>query len=365
MFYFRKTFPIWIFSTIYFLVNPEQSLATGPFAGPSYKTYKFGYIEGSIQMERFFSDANFDNKGKGNALGTTYTNYLRSYDYTYKTRFTYSSNFAFSGGFNTRTVDTDDGLLARSRTGLAETFLGFDYRWIWSQLELILDYRGTYSNYLVPDSDSTDYPIWGDGSNSSQTLFQLQKKFGNLLSYAFAGYNYRDKGLSDYYPLGIGAQWALGGWVLGGELKAALLGNPDVYETADTGRHDELKKVNGGSYKFFSSDPEWATLELNFKYRLTSQFAFAGGGGTTLLGYNIADGNFWYLGLQIQWPFIIKEPQGKADVQKKWTEFIPESPNFKRRSGSPPAEPEIPSQNDLDLDSENKIEDTEPELNND
>lgn len=365
MFYSCGTFVCSILIALFAWLTPVQSFAIGPFAGPSYKTYKFGYLEGSVQMERFFSDANFDNNGKNQASGTNFSNYLRSYDYTYKGRLTYTPNFAISGGFITRSVDTDDGILARSRTGLAEIFLGADYRWIWSGLEFIIDYRATYSNYIVPDDESTDYPIWGDGSNSSQTLFQLQKKFGNILGYTFAGYNYRNKGLSDYYPLGLGAQWALSGWVLGGELKAALLGDPDVYGTEDTGRHDQLKKVNANSYKFYSSNPEWVSLELNFKYRLTSQFAFNGGGGTTILGYNIADGNFWYLGLQIQWPVIIKEPQGKADVQKKWPEFIPETPNLKKESESPPPEPEPDSTNPNNSDSQNNSEDNEPEFNTD
>jgi hypothetical protein len=333
MFYSRAACLLSPFFILIFNFFPGKSLAVGPFAGPNYKVYKLGYLEGSFQMERFLTEANFDNKGNTTSLGTTYTNYLRSYDYTYKGRLTYTSNFALSGGINTRSVDTDNGLLVRSRTGVGEVFLGADYRWQLGETDIILDYKATYSPYRTPDADNTDHPIWGDSANSAQTILILQRKFGTVLGYGFGGYNYRDNGLSDYYILGLGTQWALGGWVIGGELKGSLLGDPDIYYSSEkSGRHDQLKDVNAGSFKYYSTNPEWISAEFNFKYRLTTQFAFNAGGGTIFKGYNIADGNFWYLGLQLQWPVFMQELTGRADVQKKEPEFIPDIPSSKRKT---------------------------------
>jgi hypothetical protein len=321
------------FFLIFFALGvPINSVALGPFAGPNYKVYKLGYLEGGLQLERFYSDANFDDKGKESSLGTNYTNYLRSYDYTYSVRLAYTKNFALSGGFIARSVDSDDGTLVRSRTGIGEIYLGADYRWLLGETEAIIDYRIAYSPFVVPNSESTEHPIWGDGANSSQGLLILQRKFDSLMIYAFGGYNYRDNGLSDYYPLGFGLQKAVAGWIVGGETKLALLGDKDVHYTPDNSeRHDQLKQVNAGSLKYYSTNPEWVSIELNFKYRLTTQFAFNGGGGTILKGFNVADGNFFYLGLQLQWPVFLQEITGQAEVQKKEPYFVPDTPTFKKK----------------------------------
>jgi hypothetical protein len=315
------------------ILIPFKSKAVGPFAGPQYKVYKLGYLEGGFQMERFYTDANYDDKGNIESLGSTYRNYLRSYDYSYKGRLTYTPNFAISGGFINHSVDTDDGKLVRSRSGLSEVFLGADYRWVFGETELIFEYKGAYSLYKVPTADNTEYPIWADGVNSGLAAVFLQRKFGSSFGYVFGGYNYRDDGLSDNYLMGLGLQFAFDGWVVGGEIKGALLaGNDLLYDSTNSKRHEQIKEVNAGSYKYYSTNPEWATLEVNCKFRLTSQLAFNAGGGTIFKGINMADGSFLYLGLQVQWPVFLQEISGQAEVQKKAPDFIPNAPSIKKKN---------------------------------
>ncbi len=306
-----------------FLSFTNIAYAISSQMGPSYKLYKVGNLESQIHWETFYTNANYNDNVELKTLTPSGT-FLRNYNMDLKFRLISNSNSGWKWGAQGTAINAQSPQVTKNRSALTALWFGIDHRFETSSVEFIVDGDFIISPYRV-DVNQTD-AVAGDGANILQGKLLVQKKWPSLIGYLYGGYVFRDSGMSDYVPVGLGLQWGIYDWILGSELKGALLSiEDDQYKAATSKRHVLLNKTNMGSFKYYSTNPEWFTGEVNLKFKLTDQFAFTGGVGTTLVGRNYSQGTFVYLGLDMQWPAFLETPKGKSAVQRgKEDEFVPQ-----------------------------------------
>lgn len=217
------------------------------------------------------------------------------------------------GGFNYGSVESYDGSLTRSNSGFNEILAGGQY-WI------------KFGGYRFAPALDIVYPLFrvsrggddallGEGALKVRAGSWMFLRYGNFHPFLYLGYEYRDEGRSHAIPYAIGAKWRAKPIFV----QIDYSGFERLFDNADTenrqSREVFLRRVDGGSYRYYAINPSISEIALSAGYSFGSVSVHAGA-SYTVNGSSVAGGLAWFGGLKFS-------PSGVKEESENFDRFAP------------------------------------------
>lgn len=273
--------------------NSEKSWGYNP-----YQIFRKDRIDIELTANYFKSEINFGSDGTQQNL--TSGNYFQNIDMTPTARWEYFEDIGFVAGLNVAASESSDPLTTRKNSIVNRVDLGADYLFWNSDIHETF-VRFIYSHPLEKNSGSTDSVSTSDGATEIKPEIIMRFNLDGLYPYVQGGLNYRSEGLSTLATYGAGIELRFSEIGLG----AAILGRASIkdddYTNSIAVRDAVNNRVNGGSKKYFSVNPNSTDLELSMVFSASENLLFKLFGGSTLIGSNSAVG--YNAGLSVNFNF--------------------------------------------------------------
>ncbi|GIL16646.1 MAG: hypothetical protein BroJett040_03970 [Oligoflexia bacterium] len=273
------------------------------FAYKDLKSYPQNYWEINAGYRFFQATANYSSSGGSfSSLPSGYGYKLHNVDIGTRStvpdlNMAYFTEFQIAAGESTTPYST------RTNSALTSALIGTDF----------IMHQGTFS--LIPEFTFL-YPFKRNDVNSDAVAINegAMEIAGRLIAQtqwaksrlgAYVGFTYRDENRASLIPYGLTADYALGKWKLGADLKGYTYSNYDKDTNNELARNAWTISSNGGSLKHYSINPALLETHLWAQVQVSKDFVMDFGGGTTLNGSNNAAGWNAFLGLTYRVPSII------------------------------------------------------------
>jgi hypothetical protein len=174
-------------------------------------------------------------------------------------------------------------------------------------LRLVPSLYGTWT--LQEVNRNTNDVITGEGANQAELGAWAIIEAGALEPYAYAGYRYQEDGRAHLMPWRVGSQVNLAGFFFRGELGGHLTLRDDEFTANSSARRDVTNRVNAGSYRYYSVDPNLIEARLEGGIPASRELEIVGGATHTLAGESVAYGYSLYLGIRYS-----QNPKDRRDV---------------------------------------------------
>lgn len=257
------------------------------FASNPYQIFHQDRIDIDIRTNFFKTQANFASDGTQQSLPAD--NYLQNIDVTSSLRWELIEDLGFIGGFNVATSETSDVLTTRKNSTLNRIDVGADYLFINSDVAQTF-LRLMYSHPLESTALDTDSASNSDGVSEIQADIVARFDWDGFYPYAQAGVNARSAGLSTLATYAVGAEMRFSEIGFGVSVLGRTSITDDEYTSNSTIRDAVNNRVNAGSKKYFSVNPNSTDIEANINFAASQTLLFKFFGGYTLLGSNSAVG---------------------------------------------------------------------------
>jgi hypothetical protein len=283
------------------------SNATNP-----YQVFSHNRIDFDIRTSYFKTQANYLADGQQQAL--TGGNYLQNIEFTPSVRWEMVENLGLIAGFNVASSESSDALSTRKNSIINRVDIGADYLF-WSSAYHDLFFRLSYSHALEKISFNTDAVSNSDGANEIKPQVVLRYHLDGIYPYAEVGLNYRSEGLSMLatYEAGLEARFTEFG--VGAAFKGKASIKDDEYTNSSNIRDAVNSRVNAGSKKYFSVNPNSTDLELNLNFSASKDLLFKTFAAHSLLGSNSAVG--YTIGLNVNYNFDADSGYKKSSTLPK------------------------------------------------
>lgn len=269
------------------------------FAINHYKHFEAGIWQAQSQVSYLKSKTNFNTSGKISDLPNS--NYFQIIDITSGVKYGISDDFNAFGNFNVGIAESNSTDATRSNSTLNKILVGGEYLLGNSFPQFILEFYGLFD--LEKVDNGQDNVMNSEAANELTGKLNLQFDFSSFYIFGYGGYSYRDKGRSNLFPWGLNAEWAFDGTTLGGE----IFGFQSITDDKDKGAANEVvrdalrSRVNGGSAKYYTTNPSVIDSNLYLKIGFGRDFMIWIAGGIPLVGNNYSNGPHVESGLR--WTF--------------------------------------------------------------
>ena len=269
------------------------------FAINHYKHFQSQAWEVQSQASYLKTKSNFNTSG--NIADLPKSNYFQIVDITTGVKYGLSDDFNVYGNFNIGNAESNGTDALRTNSTLNKVSVGGEYLWGNEFPQFIPEFSVLMD--LEKIDDTQDHVLNSEGANEFTGKLNLQFDFRQFYIFGFGGYTYRDKGRSNLFPWAMNAEWALSGMTLGGE----LFGFQSISDDKDKGSANEVirdalrSRVNGGSAKYYSTNPSVVDSNLYLKIGFGNDFVTWIAGGIPLIGNNYSNGFHAEAGLR--WTF--------------------------------------------------------------
>lgn len=213
-------------------------------------------------------------------------------------RYAFLSQMAIYSGLSFGNVESNNGTNTRTNSALTDFFLGADYQLFQSQSwSLYSDFSYAHSNEKIDLNG--DEALASDGASEFKALVAVIVKSESLAGFAKVGYNYRTEGLSSLFLYGLGGEYLSGHSAIGIELDGLSSVKDDEQTASPAVRETLTNRVNAGSKKYFSINPNSLEAQIYYAYAFDPNFIIKLNGGSTVVGSNSASGYFAGLSLNL------------------------------------------------------------------
>ncbi len=191
------------------------------------------------------------------------------------------------GGFTYSATESYDGTITRTNAGFNELLAGGQYWYRVSGYRLVPSADLVYP--LVRVNREGDDALLGEGAIKAKFGSWLLFPNGHWVPFGYLGYEYRDEGRSHALPYSVGIKWK------SSPLWAQLeyRGYERLFANADSENRNSrdafLRRVNGGSYRYYSINPSYSEFAVEAGYGFGS-ISLYGGFAISVNGSSAADG---------------------------------------------------------------------------
>lgn len=293
-----------------FFSVPAHSYEPIPFVKA--KKWRF-----SSEISYFTTTANYDTEGStftklpNNQSFTKTDVQINSY-YSLDKQWNLLSGISFGHGKSVGANST------RNNSKVTDFQIGTSYLWETKPLVII---PHIYANIPFSKVDKdTDDVILNEGSLDLAPSIWISRRIFGFQFYADPGFLFRNGGRSHQFTLKVGLAQRFKSFELGAEyhLESAFT-DDDTYQTPSI-KQTVTNRVNAGSTKYYSVNPELHSAKVWANYRWSKTIKLQVGYDKTLNGKNTANGSAIFAGLS--WDIDSAPP--KEDVPKKNDNFTPE-----------------------------------------
>ncbi|MEK6628893.1 MAG: hypothetical protein AABY53_09725 [Bdellovibrionota bacterium] len=291
----KKLFlPIIILCTF---LTPQFGLAAG-MAVDVYRAFTPSRFDVYLDTKYFKTSSNFGRSGEKQALPANSS--LQAVNLQTAARYVLFNDTGIFGGLNFGNVESNNGITARTNSRLTNISAGLDYQIVQSSSwSLFTEVAYVYSNERIDLNQDSALASDGASEFAAQLVGIIRSQ--NFRNFARIGYDYRTEGLSHLLLYGFGSEYLIGDSSAGVEFAGLSSVKDDQQTNTPLIRETLTSRVNAGSKKYFSINPNSLETHLYYSYAFNPDLSFKLSLGTTIVGSNSADGNF--VGLAFNWGF--------------------------------------------------------------
>ncbi len=252
-----------------------------------YQVFQKGRVDLNLSGSYFKTDANFGSDGsKQNLFGS---NYLQNIEVKGDARWELIEDLGVIIGGNIANAESSDVLTTRRNSTFNKLDIGADFLFWNSDIHEAF-FRMIYTHPLEKADMTTDSVFNSDGVSEIKPEAVFRFNFGSWYPFGQIGANFRSEGLSTLltYAAGFEARFSQLG------LGTLIKGRASISDDSQTGnpmvRDAVNARVNGGSKKYFSVNPNSTDLEAYFIFSVNRHLQMKFFGDYTLIGSNSAVG---------------------------------------------------------------------------
>jgi hypothetical protein len=283
-----------LFVLIFCIISFQSKLK----AESVYKVFQAGRFDVGLSTNYFKTESNYGSTGNKIALLSGSGLQLMSLDTSL--RYVFFNNFGLYTGLNFNNVETNNSVMTRANSVLTQFYVGSDYQFYQSQLfSLYADFSYALANENIDATSNS--ALASDGASEAKAKIIAVVKSNSFKSFASVGYDYRTEGLSSLLTYGLGGEFHFSGSAIGLDFNGYTSVSDDEKTSTPFVRDTLTTRVNAGSKKFYSINPNLLEGSLYYSYSFDSDLFIKVSAGTTLIGSNTAEG--YHAGIAFNWGF--------------------------------------------------------------
>ncbi len=243
----------------------------------------------------YTTDSNYSRQGGGYekiGKGRNYTHFLTNIESRYGLSHRMNIIGSAGGAYAQSTTQEAD----RSHLGLTEIMGGGQIQLVRQAFSFI-----TESFIIFPLNavdDDSDEVLTGEGAMVIQVGGWFSKEFLSHTLYLYLAYAYRDDGRASLLPWSLGVSKQSPPWSYRFEFGGFNIAEDDIYIQNSTRREGLLRRVNGGSFKYNSINPQVLEFTGEVGYYISPEISVSLGLSSTLNGQNYGAGPTLMVGFQ-------------------------------------------------------------------
>lgn len=252
-----------------------------------YQVYKPYRLDIAIDTQFYKTTANFDSNGE--KVNLPFDNTFQIIDVNPQLRWGITQDLGLRLGGNIGSSESVDPTNTRTNSTFNRVDVGADYLLLdFDSFQTILDFE--YSHAIEKVEATTDSALNSNGANEVKPTVLLRMDLDSFYPYAYIGGNFRSEGLSTLMTYGAGGEFRFSEMGLGAAIKGFATVKDDEFTNSPTGRDSVTSRVNAGSKKFYSINPNSMATELFLNFAMTNDIKFKVYGGADIIGSNTSQG---------------------------------------------------------------------------
>jgi hypothetical protein len=254
-----------------------------------YQVYRSQRFDLAIDTQFYKTTANFDSNGE--KVDLAFENSYQIIDVNPQLRWGMFRDFGVRVGSNIATAESVDPIDTRGNSSFNRLEFGADYQLFnLENFQTILDFE--YSHPLEKISETQDDVLNGNGASEIKPTLILRGDFGSFYPYVYVGGNIRSEGLSALATYGGGGEFRFSELGFGAALDGFSSVKDDDFTNTASRRNIVTTRVNGGSKKYYSINPNSLAAEIFLTFAMTDFIKFKAYGGADVIGSNYSQGFF-------------------------------------------------------------------------
>ena len=280
--------PNFIYLTLTMLVTLFSTAQSRAFFDP-YQIYRPQRFDLAVDTQFYKTTANFDSGGE--KVDLAFENSFQIIDVTPQLRWGMFRDLGVRIGGNIGTSESVDPINTRNNSTFNRVDFGADYQLLnYESFQTIVDFE--YSHPVEKIETTTDSSLNSNGASEIKPTVIMRADLGSFYPYAYLGGNIRSEGLSTLLTYGVGGEFRFSELGLGAVLEGFSTVKDDEFTNSASRRDLITTRVNGGSKKFYSINPNSLAAELFLNFAMTEWIKFKAYGGTDVTGSNTSQGFF-------------------------------------------------------------------------
>ncbi|AZZ35700.1 hypothetical protein CIK05_02415 [Bdellovibrio sp. qaytius] len=254
-----------------------------------YQVYRPQRFDLAVDTQFYKTTANFDSGGE--KVDLPFENSFQIIDVNPQLRWAMFRDFGVRIGGNVGSAESVDPINTRNNSTFNRIDVGADYQLLnYETFQTIVDFE--YSLPVEKFDTATDSSLSGNGATEIKPTLLMRMDLGSFYPYAYVGGNFRSEGLSTLLTYGLGGEFRFSELGLGAVVEGFSSVKDDQYTNSATRRDAITTRVNGGSKKFYSINPNSLAAEVFLNFAMTEWIKFKAYGGTDVTGSNTSQGFF-------------------------------------------------------------------------
>ena len=241
-----------------------------------------------IDLHYYTSDSNYDSQGghyEEMGKGRRYTNVLA----TLYSHYQLSHRMNIIGSLGVASAQSTNTDANRDHMGFTEVMGGGQIQLVKQPFSLIGEAFVAFP--LNRFENDTDDVLTGEGAMVVQTGAWISKEVSPYTFHFYLAYKYQDGGRASLLPWSVGLSQYGSSWIYSLEIGGFNVLQDDENLNNFAKREDVVRRVNGGSLKYNSVNPEVLELTGKVGYRLSQNTSLILGLSSTINGKNYGAGN--------------------------------------------------------------------------
>ena len=276
--------------------------------------YRYGLFKASGELRYLNSSDNFTESG-GEIESIANGGSLEALQLDGILEYSFAKRWNARGLLRYAYVKTSDGSLDRENSDVTDLGATLQYKLSRNPFYLIPQFR--LQTPLRSVDRNTDEAIINNGALEFEVGSWAKKKLSlwKLEPFLYLGYLYRSEGLSHLlnYKIGLQKKWRQ--LHLGFSYKGFESVSDDEFAANKAERHDVLRRVNGGSFTYYSTNPALSALSFLIKYRFNNTVALRFNWDHRINGTSSAAGDQIMLALDLS--FYTKNKKRRRQRRRK------------------------------------------------
>lgn len=281
-----------------------------------FRYYQDDLLDFEIKLSGYKAAGNFSSSGQLANLNPSEVYNLLQIDAAF--RWNWTENLAFRLGSQFASAESSNLGIVRRNSTVTEANFGFDYLITENKaLDFGIDFNTKVPFRRVDPND--DRVLNHEGALEVQAVGFLRKAFNTFGYQSSLGYRYRDEGRSSQIPYTMMLHILSKNNIWGVGLSGAQALCCDIYGNNRTER-EKVRPFNGQALKFYSVEPSYTDLVLNFKNDSGYRLSFFVDVNYTIIGNSYAAGYGLSTGINYRWDLESK-PQSKNYQSDDFEEY--------------------------------------------